>query len=254
MKYLAIIQARVSSTRLPGKVLKEVCGKPLLELQYERVLRSKKINKTIFATSSNLDDDPIETICNDIGAECFRGSLDNVLERYYKAAEIYKPENIVRLTGDCPLIEPTVIDDVITYYEDEKYDYATNAIEPTFPDGLDVEVFSFDCLKKTYSKAELPSEKEHVTTYIPKDSDFSIGHYKTEEDLSHLRWTVDEPEDFVLIKSIYESLYPTNRLFNYQDVLAFLKVNGLSDLNSHIVRNEGKKSSYLKDIQYLKNK
>ena len=114
MKYLAIIQARVSSTRLPGKVLKEVCGKPLLELQYERVLRSKKINKTIFATSSNLDDDPIETICNDIGAECFRGSLDNVLERYYKAAEIYKPENIVRLTGDCPLIEPTVIDDVIT--------------------------------------------------------------------------------------------------------------------------------------------
>ena len=254
MKILAIIQARASSSRLPGKVLKTILGKTLLELQIERVLRSKYIDKLIVATSTWNEDDPIEEICKKVGIDCFRGNLNNVLDRFYKAACGFKPQHVVRLTGDCPLSDSKVIDDVIELYFDGEYDYATNAVKPTFPDGLDIEIFSFAALKDAYENAELPSHLEHVTPYIRECGNNYIGHYETDFDYSYLRWTVDEPEDFVLVKHVFEKLYPFDPFFSWKRVLIFLKDNSeLIEINRKFLRNEGMQKSQKKDSEYLES-
>ncbi|MGB9855722.1 MAG: aminotransferase class III-fold pyridoxal phosphate-dependent enzyme [Caldisericum exile] len=249
IKILAILQARVSSTRLPGKVLKPILGKPMLALQIERILQSKKIEKLVVATSSDASDDKIEDLCNELKLPCFRGKLDDVLDRFYQASLIWQPEHIVRLTGDCPLIDPDIIDQLILFYLDGDYDYVSNALEPTFPDGLDVEIFRYFALEEAWKEAKLPSQREHVTPFINSHPDkFKIANFKNHIDLSHHRWTVDEPEDFELIKIIYEKLYPHNPNFRMSDILKFLENHPeLIDLNKKFKRNEGYEKSLKED-------
>jgi glutamate-1-semialdehyde 2,1-aminomutase len=238
---LAILQARVSSSRLPGKVLKPIMERPMLALQIERVLQTKKIDQLIIATSTDSTDDGLETLCREINMPCYRGSLNDVLDRFYQAAELWQPKHVVRLTGDCPLIDPDIIDAVIKFYLDGNYEYASNAVQPTFPDGLDVEVFRYSVLKEAWKETTLTSQREHVTPFIYQQSNrYRIGHYKNAEDLSYLRWTVDESQDFDLITRIYESLYPVKPEFRMLDVLALLQQRPeWLNINKQFERNEG---------------
>ncbi len=246
---LAILQARTSSTRLAGKVLKEIVGKPMLEHQIERVRRSQFIDKLIVATSRDRLDDPLEILCRKIGVDCFRGSLDNVLDRFYQAAVIYKPEHIVRLTGDCPLADYQIIDQTIHFYHEGQFDYASNCQEPSFPDGLDVEIFGAGALEKAWKNAELQSEIEHVTPYIKNHPEiFRIGSYRGKEDLSHLRWCVDDPEDFEFAAKVYEELYSKNPEFLTDDILRLLEQKPeLAEINNGIERNAGYNKSLEQD-------
>ncbi|MFZ5632098.1 MAG: cytidylyltransferase domain-containing protein [Bacillota bacterium] len=246
---IGILQARVSSTRLPGKVLKHIMGVPMIIRQVERVLRAKKIDRLLVATSVDESDDPVEQLCREHGVQCFRGSLDDVLDRFYQAARPLGPDHIVRLTGDCPLIDPHLIDRVIAFHLQGGFDYTSNTVEPTFPDGLDVEVFRFSCLERAWEEAKLSSQREHVTLFIYSHPElFRIGSFKNGADLSSLRWTVDEPVDFELVTRIYEELYPANPEFTTGDVLALLEKNRwLKDINAGIQRNAGLQKSLLDD-------
>lgn len=240
---LGLIQARASSTRLPRKVLLPVLDSPMLARQIERVKLVQTIHEIQVVTSTDSSDDEIEQLCNDLGVKCFRGSLDDVLDRFYQAASQTDAFNVVRITGDCPLIDPGLIDEVIGFHLLGSNDYSSNAVEPTFPDGLDTEVFKFSVLEKTWKEAKKDSEREHVTSYIYKNPDtFKIGHYKSETDLSAMRWTVDTEEDYKFICKIYQHLYPTKKHFNYMDVLDLLeKKPELKEINSMYQRNEGYK-------------
>ena len=242
---LAILQARFSSTRLPGKVLKKILGKPMLSLQLERIKHSKRIEELIVATSTEDSDNKIESLCKSMEIPCFRGSLNDGLDRFDQAALPYKPENIVRLTGDCPLIDPLIIDNVIDLCIRGEFDYVSNALEPTFPDGLDVEAFKFSALETAWKEAFLPSHREHVTPFIYQNPErFRIDNYRNNIDLSYLRWTVDLPQDFELVRQIYEALYRQNPKFTTQDILTFLHNNpSLLQINKSILRNEGLKKS-----------
>jgi spore coat polysaccharide biosynthesis protein SpsF (cytidylyltransferase family) len=246
---LAILQARISSTRLPGKVLKPILGKPMLQHQIERTLRSKRIDKLILATSTDPSDNDLEMLCQKMNLPCYRGDLDDVLDRYYQAALLYDPQHVVRLTGDCPLIDPFMMDQVIEFYLAGGYDYATNTLEPTFPDGLDVEIFSFPALKEAWTTANLPSEREHVTQFICNHPHmFKIGDLRGERDLSHHRWTVDEPQDFEFVTRIYEALHSKKPGFGMADILEFLSRNPeISEINQDIKRNEGLEKSIQED-------
>jgi len=252
---LAIIQARTSSTRLPGKVLKTILGVPILLMQIERVKNSKLIDNIIVATSVDESDLQIENLCIDAGLSCFRGSLDDVLDRFYSAAKLNKPTNVVRLTADCPLMDPEIIDKVIKYHLDGFYDYTSNALEPTFPDGLDVEVMKYGALEIAWREAKLTSEREHVTPYIYKNKEkFKIGVFKNNVDLSHLRWTVDYEEDFEFVNEIYKNLYKAGNKFSMADVLELLKANpGIDKINSKYWRNDGYEKS-LKNDSVISNK
>ena len=217
---LAILQARFSSSRLPGKVLKPILDKPMLLHQIERIQNSKKIDRLVVATSAEKSDDGIEKMCLDNNVGVYRGNLDNVLDRFYQCANQYNPEHVVRLTGDCPLTDSQVIDQVIDKHLFTKSNYTSNAIPPTYPDGLDVEIFKFSTLQEAWKYAKLPSELEHVSPYIRKNLDSSNKfNLECEMDLSEHRWTVDDPEDFRFVKEVYIELYPKNRNFNMRDVL-----------------------------------
>ncbi|MBI5683049.1 MAG: aminotransferase class III-fold pyridoxal phosphate-dependent enzyme [Deltaproteobacteria bacterium] len=247
MVILAILQARVSSTRLPGKVLKNIINKPMLLRQIERVRRAKLIDKIIVATSLDLTDNPIEMLCKENDIAYYRGSLDDVLDRFLNAAKPYNPDHIVRLTGDCPLADPVLIDEVISYHLNGGYDYSSNTLEPTFPDGLDTEVFRYKCLEQAWKESVLPSQREHVTPFIYQQPNrFKIGNFKNTVDLSGLRWTVDEQEDFNLINKIYEGLYPYKPNFSTADILNLLqqKPEWLT-INKQFERNEG----FIKSLQ-----
>ncbi|RCW77359.1 cytidylyltransferase domain-containing protein [Saliterribacillus persicus] len=228
MKVVAIIQARMGSTRLPGKVLKKVLDKPLLEYQIERVKRSKLIDEIVIATTTNEADELIIDFCERLSISYYRGSENDVLSRYYEAANIHKADVVVRLTSDCPVIDPVVIDTNIQYYLDNQtdFDYVSNTHKRTFPRGFDTEVFSFDALEAAFKKAELASEKEHVTPYIYQNpSQFRIGHVFGEDDHSDLRLTVDTKEDFLLIEKIIDVLYKNNPNFTYDDIVKLLNEN-----------------------------
>ncbi|OYD97822.1 spore coat protein [Nostoc sp. 'Peltigera membranacea cyanobiont' 210A] len=250
---LAILQARFSSSRFRGKVLKPILGVPMLALQIERIKRAKLIDYLLVATSKDVTDDAIENLCININVGCYRGNLEDVLDRFYQAAKLNSPEHIVRLTGDCPLADPELIDEVIKFYLTGDFDYASNALEPTYPDGLDVEICRFKCLEQAWKEAKLPSQREHVTPFINQQPHlFHIGVYKNNSNLSHLRWTVDEQLDFDLIANIYEALYPNNPKFATQDILDFLEVNSyLKNFNTCYQRNEGWQKSLLVDELFL---
>jgi glutamate-1-semialdehyde 2,1-aminomutase len=253
MNTLAILQARFSSSRLPGKVLKPIMGMPMLALQVERVLKSKMIDQLIVATSTDPEDDAIELLCLQINIPCFRGSLNDVLDRFYQAARPWQLTQIVRLTGDCPLIDPEVIDSVIDFHLAGNYDYTSNTLRPTFPDGLDVEVFRFSILEKAWEEATLPSQREHVTPFIYNQPErFRIANRVHSENLSHLRWTVDEPEDFELITKIYNELYSAKADFRMADVLNLIQRKPeLLTLNQTFERNEGMEKSLEEDKKII---
>lgn len=253
---VAVLQARVSSTRLPGKVLKPIMGEPMILRQIERIKRVNSIDKLVIATSKDNTDLPLAELCERHGINCFRGELDDVLDRFYHVAKLYNAEHIVRLTGDCPLADPQLIDQVIAYYLSGDFDYVSNTLEPTYPDGLDVEVFRFSSLEQAWKEAVLPSQREHVTPFLYHQvGRFKIGSYKNEVDLSGLRWTVDEVADFKLISKIYEVLYAINPHFTTADVMAFLDRNPeLKTVNTHHGRNEGYLKSLGEDKLFLKEK
>ena len=247
----AVVQARVSSTRLPGKVMMEVLGKPLLQLLTERLAQCKYLDDIIIATTTNLADEPVQKLSERLSLKYMRGSEDDVLQRYYQAAEAFGLEHIVRITADCPLIDPEIVDRIIRVYIDSgyKYDYVSNALKPTFPDGLDVEIFSFSALEKINKLSDKKYQREHVCTYIIENPDqFHIHNVKGERDYSHFRWTVDNPEDFMLVKTIFERIYPEKPVFFMRDILALMEREpGLLQINSAIQRNEGFAASLDKD-------
>ena len=246
---VAILQARASSTRLPGKVLKPILKQPMLALQIERVRRATLIDNLVVATSTDTSDTAIELLCNQLHIPCYRGSLEDVLSRYYGAAKQHPANHYVRLTGDCPLADPNIIDAVISLHLSSGATYTSNCLPPTLPDGLDVEIFTAEALFGAYYRAQKPSEREHVTPYIRKHTEEkNIANYLHPIDLSQHRWTVDEPEDFLLINRIYKALYPCKQNFLLEDILQLLNAKPeLKAINAGVNRNEGLERSIAKD-------
>ena len=248
----AIIQARMSSSRLPGKVLLEVNGRPLLSYMLERISKASTIDRVVVATSTESADDQIEMFCRRENVSCYRGSLDDVLDRYYHAALHVNCDVVVRLTSDCPLLDPAVIDEVVKVYQSRRHDYVANTVPPggTFPDGMDVEVFSLQALEKAWKEARKPSEREHVTFYFWKNSElFSTYRYDLQDNLSKYRLTVDYPEDFEVIQAVLTELYQQNTLFTLKDIINYLEAHpGIIDKNKKIVPNQGWLPALEKDI------
>ncbi len=224
MNIIAIIQARMGSTRLPGKVMKTILGKPVLIHDLVRIRRMKSLKGIVVATTTLEEDDIIEkTVRNyDEGIFIYRGDTYNVLDRYYNAAKNCKADAIVRITSDCPLIDPDVSDKVVEAFMKNNCDYCCNNMPRTYPHGLDTEVFSFKSLENAWKSATGQYEKEHVTPYIREHPEiFKLCNVKNEVDLKHMRWTLDYPEDFEFIKEIYDRL--GKRMFNMEDILKILK-------------------------------
>lgn len=239
---IAIIQARIDSTRLPGKIFKTIIDKTMLEHIINRVKSVPSISMIVVATTLNQDDNIVEDFCKAKGIECFRGSEDNVLERFYTCASTFQADGIVRVTADDPLKDPQVIAKAIDLFLKGGYDYVSNTVEPTYPEGIDIEVFSFAALEKAYREAKLPSEKQHVTPYIYKNPDkFHFYNFKNGVDLSSLRWTVDSPDDYVFMQEVYRELYrKPNEIFLMDEVCALLERKPhLKEINGEHVRNEG---------------
>lgn len=238
-----IIQARMTSRRLPGKVLMPIMGRPMLSLQVERLRRCKLIDAMIVATSQDASDTPIADLCRDESIMFFRGDLHDVLDRYYSAAKRIGASHVVRVTADCPIIDPEIVDEVVSFYFEGDYDFVSNALVPTFPDGLDVSVFKFEMLEEAWNKATAPADREHVTPYMKNQIHAcKIGNYTSGKDYSHLRWTVDEAVDMVFVRKIFEHLYPVKKNFSMKDVTRLLEVNPhLVTLNAGLRRNEGYK-------------
>jgi len=234
------MQARMSSTRLPGKVLKKVNGMTLLEYELKRLERSKTIDKIVVATSKNPEDDAIESLCASMGVDCFRGSLDDVLSRYADCANKYpEHEIILRVTGDCPLIDPVLIDQVIKVFLEGEYDYASTVPlgKETFPDGMDAEVFTKSALLESAANAKLPYEREHVTPHMRKSGEYRCGGISADKNYSGYRLTVDNPEDFEVVRYCMEHSALDAGYLDYVAMLdAHPEIRGLS---AHYVRNEG---------------
>lgn len=238
---IAVIQARMGSTRLPGKVLLPVLGKPLLALQIERVRRAKLVDQVVIATSGHPEDKPIVDLAQQQGVPSIRGSVDDVLDRYYQAAKRAQGEHIVRLTGDCPLSDPNIIDVVIRSHVKNQNDYTSNAHPPTFPDGFDVEVMTARALQEAWYNADKASEREHVTSYFRRNLPHIIrGNVEHHADLSHLRLTVDEEVDYDVVKAVFEGLVSVGPDFSIDDVVAFLGNHpDIAAQNTGLERNSG---------------
>ena len=206
---IAIIQARMGSTRLPGKVLMEVNDRPLLAYQLDRISKSKKLDKIVIATSILEKDDVIENFCKEYGVDCYRGSENDVMSRYYECAKKYNPDTVVRMTADCPLIDPEIIDKVVRRFEDDNVDYCANTVPPEtskFPDGSDVEVFSMKALKQANTEVKNTHLREHVTFQFWQDDKYTSSQYTQDKDWSKYRITVDYPEDFEVGEYVFSEL------------------------------------------------
>ena len=239
-KVTAIIQARMTSTRLPGKVLMEVMGRPMLSFQIERLRLSKRIDEIIIATTTNKEDDPIVELVQKETVKVYRGSEDDVLDRYYLAAKEYKVKHIMRLTADCPLIASEVIDSIASIYFESEVDYICTG--ETFAEGLDCEIIGFTALAKAWLEAKLESEREHVTLYIRNHPEFFKTMVKENDtDDSRYRITVDEEEDFIVVKTVLENLYKDEKIyFSIEEIKKFFNENpDTYQLNREIIRNEG---------------
>ena len=249
----SIIQARMGSTRLPGKVMMDLCGSPVIEHVIKRLNESKLIDKLIIATTEDENNKPIIDFCINNNIDYFIGSEDDVLDRYYQTAidnNVNEEDIIIRITSDCPLIDPFVVDKVIEEHISNKNDYTANVIECTYPDGLDCEVFNFNVLKDAWINANLSSQREHVTLYIRDNPDkFKLGNVKNDEDLSCLRWTLDEKEDFIFIREVYKNLFNEDSFFTMDDIVQLLNEKPkLLDINSKFTRNEGLIKSLKEDV------
>lgn len=237
-----IIQARMGSTRLPGKVLKPVMGRPLLSYLLERLDSLKKAATTIIATTTNPQDDLIERFAKQNNRLLFRGSEEDVLDRFYQTCRKYPADLIVRITGDCPLMDPSIIDEALDRFQEssQSLDYLSNTLVRSFPRGMDVEVFTFTALKEAAAKATKTFDREHVTPYMyQQQNHFHLQNFTHKPDLSNFRLTVDTSEDFLLIRKILETLYPLNKKFTLDDmILAFEKHPDWIEINRHIKQKE----------------
>lgn len=239
MKVVAIIQARMGSTRLPNKVMKRVSGVPLIELLLARLSHAREIDQIVVATSDDERNKPLIEHVRSLGYCCVAGSEHNVLDRYLQAARQVRADVIVRITGDCPLIDPDLVDQVIRTFNDAGVDYLSNTLPPTFPDGLDTEVFSRDALEIAGLEASSLYEQEHVTPYLKQNSRFTRGVFVNDTDYSCLRWTVDEAADFRVIAKVFEHFAP-DRLFGWQQILTFQQQKPETfSFNQHLIRDEG---------------
>lgn len=238
---LTVLQARASSSRLPGKVLLSLLGRPMLARQIERVLRADAVGPLVIATSTEPADDAIEALGDTLGVAVARGSLNDVLDRFYRAALPYRPVHVIRLTGDCPLADRQVIDRVATAHLESGADYTSNARPASFPDGLDVEVCRFAALETAWREATLPSDREHVMPFLWRQPErFAKRNVTNDRDLSGLRWTVDEAADFAFVTAVYEALHPAEPDFLMADILALLAARPeLAALNGGFLRDEG---------------
>jgi spore coat polysaccharide biosynthesis protein SpsF len=240
MRTVAIIQARMTSTRLPGKILSPILGKPMLELLIERLRRASRLDDIWVATTVNAADNPTEELARRLGAGCFRGSELDVLDRVLKAAHTSNADVIVEITGDCPLIDPGVVDQIVETFQNGQFDYVSNVLRRTYPRGLDTQVYSTKVLERVASLTDDPVDHEHVSIYIYSNPDiFKLQGVESglpdAESVGKLRLTVDTPEDFALIKAIYEELYPSRQDFRLGDVLGLLERRPeLRSLNAHI--------------------
>lgn len=246
---MAIIQARMGSTRLPGKVMRDIAGKPLLARVIERVSAIPGVACVVIATTTAERDRLLLDVARDYGVEAYAGSENDVLDRYYQAARTFSATTIVRITADCPLLDPEVSHEVLRHYERSRADYVSNTNPPTYPDGLDTEVFSFNALERAWNEARMTSEREHVTPYIWKRPDrFSVANVRNLRDLSALRWTVDEPEDLEFVRLVYAYLGRNGRIFGMDEVLGLLGEHPeIQVINSGFVRNEGYAKSVRED-------
>jgi spore coat polysaccharide biosynthesis protein SpsF len=214
----------MSSSRCPGKVMAIVNGRPLIEWQIRRIERAKFVNRIVVATSVESSDDILAEYLMQIGVEVYRGDLENVMGRFIGVITEFVPDTVIRLTGDCPLTMPNLIDEMASNFDSNQYDYMSNAIEPTFPDGLDIEIFKASALNRL-SKFELSSEeKEHVTLgFLTRKQEFAVGSYKGRMDYSHERWTVDYPEDLEFMRKIYSKFVGRETQFTMDEIILVLK-------------------------------
>ena len=239
MKVVAIVQARMGSTRLPGKVMKPLLGEPMLARQLERLARCQKIDDIVVATTENETEQPIVDLVDSLkSVQVFRGSEHDVLARYLGAARAFGADVIVRVTSDCPLIDPGVIDRCIETFlaRAPQVGYVSNVVERTFPRGLDTEVFSFTALQTAAEEATSQADREHVTPFIRRQLErFPSYDVVDRENHSDLRWTVDTPEDFEMVTRVYDHLYPSNPVFGYRDVLKLVQAHPeLTRINQHV--------------------
>ena len=238
-KVLAIIQARYKSTRFPGKVLKKINDKSILEIIIKRLSKCHNISKIVVACSDNKSDVQIINLCKKLKINYFAGSDHDVLERFYKASLKYKGSNILRITADCPLIDYVIVDKIINNFFSANFDYASNINPPTFPDGLDAEIFTFKALKQAHNRAKTQMEREHVSPFMLNNKNFKKFNLESIEDYSSIRLTIDQPEDFKVIKNIINH-FKNNLFFLYEDIIFLYKKKKFLFLdNMHINRNEG---------------
>ena len=240
MKVHAIIQARCGSSRFPNKVFADINGKPLIWHVVNRLSYAKTIDKIVVATTISEKDDKIEAWCRDNSVACFRGSENDVLNRYYAASVTFSSDVVVRITADDPFKEPSVIDAVVSKLIQEGYDHVTNNLPPSWPEGLDCEAFTFDALKMSEQSAKDNFEREHVTQYIYRNPDkFVIGNYASVDNLSSLRWTIDNEADYEMVKAIYSHRDPKNEgILLMAEILEILeKYPELSKINSEVERS-----------------
>ena len=208
MKTVAIVQARMGSTRLPNKVMKEINGTPMIEVLLKRLAKSEQIDQIIVATSVDAKNDLLVRHVESLGYVCERGSENDVLERYYQAAKAHNADIVIRITGDCPLVDANLVDIAINDFKDHGVDYLSNTSPATYPDGLDIEVFTMKALERTLKETTSLFDQEHVTPYIRNSGKFKTHSISYTEDLSDLRWTVDEPVDFEVISNIFDHFSP----------------------------------------------
>ena len=247
-KITVMIQARTGSSRLPNKVLEKIENKPMIWHVINRVKQIKSVQQIALITTNENSDKVLLKIAEDEGIIGFAGSTDDVLDRHYQCAQKIDADPIIRITGDCPLIDPFLVEDILQFYLTHNFDYVSNTIIPTYPDGLDTEIFSFSTLEKLAHYVKLHSEREHVTLAIPKNPQlFQFFNYKNKEDLSSFRWTVDRDVDLQFVREIYSRMAPRT-IFSMDDVLKIITQEpNLLTINKGIHRNEGHKKSYKSD-------
>ena len=245
MKIIAITQARTGSTRFPNKIMNKIEDETLLSIHIKRIKESKKIDSIIIATTNKKNDDIIEVESNNLNVSCYRGEEEDVLDRFYQAARPYSPDFVVRLTSDCPLIDSSLIDMIIDATVNSNADYCSNTLIESYPDGQDVEVFSFKSLRKAWEESVMTSDREHVTPYMKKNFKVLNIHSNNME-FNKVRMTVDEPSDFVVIKMLVDKLGLSVKWQDYANL--YLNDKIISDYNSSITRNEGYIKSIKKDL------
>ncbi|MBO9153288.1 cytidylyltransferase domain-containing protein [Chitinophaga sp. GCM10012297] len=251
MRVVAITQARIGSSRLPGKILREISGRSLLEIHLQRIAGAATVGKLIVATTKEPGIEPALRVAEKLGVEYFQGSTSDVLDRFYQSVKNIRPEYVIRLTADCPLIDPQVIDKVVRYTLEHQLDYCSNTLEENYPDGQDVEVFRFSTLEKAWNEAALPSDREHVTPFIRKNSDFMGGkmfkaaNFNDGVQLGGLRMTVDEQRDFDVIAALVAELGTDASMEAYAELL--LSNPAIRAINNEIKRNEGYQKSLEND-------